>query len=262
MGRSGRYELKYILNERQAVQVADYVSHHLPPSEFNGSGPIPGEPVVSLYLDSPDLVFFRQASAGHKNRIKLRIRFYDDEWENPAFMEVKRRVSDVIVKGRAKITREGVRQMLSRGWPYHADHRALIHGMRRQMVLEDFVRYANAFRARGMIYISYFRETYASEDESLRVTFDRRIRGSRCDDSGRLGMPKLGWPPLVAPYFPPNGIVLELKFEKTAPGWMRRMVQAFNLQRTSFCKYMGCINSMGLQWGAPIRPHLEERLAM
>ena len=50
---------------------------------------------------------------GQKNRFKLRIRFYDDNPENPAFLEIKRRETDVIKKKRAAITREGAKAMLA-----------------------------------------------------------------------------------------------------------------------------------------------------
>ena len=105
MGHSARFELKYVVEEARAVAVADFVSSYLRPSEHNGEGPIRGHPVISLYLDSPDFFFFRQAYTGHKNRMKLRIRFYDDEWQRPAFLEIKRRVSEVICKDRAMMTR-------------------------------------------------------------------------------------------------------------------------------------------------------------
>ena len=160
-----RFELKYIIEESRAVAVADFVSSYLRPSEHNGSGPIRGHPVISLYLDSPDFFFFRQAFTGHKNRMKLRIRFYDDEWKRPAFLEVKRRVSEVICKDRAMMTREGVRQILDCGWPnqpFWADCTHLIQGKRRQDVNEDFWRFANTMRAYGTIYVSYYREIYES----------------------------------------------------------------------------------------------------
>src|SRR3974377_960056 len=137
MGHSARFELKYALEDARAVAVADFVQSYLRPSEHNGSGPIRGHPVISLYLDSPDYFFFRQAITGHKNRMKLRIRFYDDEWKRPAFLEVKRRVSEVICKDRALITREGVRQILTGGWPagpFWTDCGHLLHGTRRQDV--------------------------------------------------------------------------------------------------------------------------------
>ncbi len=194
MGHSARYELKYIVEEARAVAVADFVSSYLRPSEHNGSGPIRGHPVISLYMDTPDFFFFRQAYNGHKNRMKLRIRFYDDEWKRPAFLEVKRRVAEVICKDRAMITREGVRQILTNGWPnnpYFVDSTHLVHGKRRLDVSDDFWGFANAVRATGSIFISYYREIFEStDDDELRVTMDRCIRGSKYDGSGELRVPK------------------------------------------------------------------------
>lgn len=269
MGHSGRFELKYIIDEAKAVAVADFVSGYLQPSEFNGSGPVRGHAVVSLYLDSPDFFHFRQAFTGHRNRMKLRIRFYDDEWQRPAFLEIKRRVNDVICKDRAMISREGVRKILSEGWPiqpFWPDHSGLVHGKRRQDVNDDFWRFANLTRARGQIYVSYMREIWESrEDDGLRVTFDRQIRGSVYDGTARLSVPTKGWPPYMPPYmapFPPDGVILELKFDDRAPGWMFEMVKAFNLRRVPVCKYAACVYAAGLHWDQPVLPEREEAFTL
>lgn len=265
MGHSGRFELKYVIEEARAVAVADYVSTYLRPSPHNGNGRVRGHPVISLYMDSPDCFLFRQAFTGHRNRMKLRIRFYDDDWNRPAFLEVKRRVNDVICKDRAMISREAVRQILSAGWPvapYWADSSGLGHGKRRQDVSDDFWRYANAIRARGMIYVSYTREIFeAPDDDELRVTFDRQIRGSYWDGSGVLREPKTGWRPYLPPYLSPlprDGVILELKFDGRAPGWMFDLVKVFNLQRTPVCKYCACIYAQQMQWGGTLLPEKEE----
>jgi hypothetical protein len=267
MGHSARFELKYVIEDARAVAVADFVQSYLRPSEHNGSGPIRGHPVISLYMDSPDFFLFRQAITGHKNRMKLRIRFYDDEWKRPAFLEVKRRVSEVICKDRALITREGVRQILSGGWPtglYWTNSSHLLHGTRRQDVSDDFWSFANLARARGAIYVSYFREIYEStEDEELRVTMDREIHGSSYDGSGCLRLPQRGWRPYLPPYLAPlpkDGVILELKFDNQAPRWMFEMVKLFNLRQTPVCKYSACIYAQQLQWGRRVLPEQEEDL--
>ena len=54
--------------------------------------------ICSLYIDSPQLFLYNQTVLGEKNRFKLRIRFYDDDPAHPAFLEIKRRVTDVILK--------------------------------------------------------------------------------------------------------------------------------------------------------------------
>jgi hypothetical protein len=269
MGHSARFELKYVIEDARAVAVADFVSTYLRPSEHNGSGPIRGHPVISLYMDSPDYFFFRQAYTGHKNRMKLRIRFYDNEWKRPAFLEVKRRVSDVICKDRAMISREGVRQVLSTGWPdrpYVCDASLLAHGKRRQDVSDDFWQFANTVRARGAIFVSYYREIYEStDDDELRVTFDRYIHGSSYDGSGRLELPRRGWRPYLPPYldhFPKDGVILELKFDNQAPRWMFELVKIFNLRQTPVCKYSACIYAQQLHCGRQPLPELEENLVL
>ncbi|MGA2864911.1 MAG: polyphosphate polymerase domain-containing protein [Verrucomicrobiota bacterium] len=269
MRHSARYELKYVLREPRAVAIADFVSSYLRPSEHNGAGPIRGHPVISLYLDSPDFLFFRQSYTGHKNRMKLRIRFYDDQWERPAFLEVKRRVNDVIVKGRAMISRAGVQQILSQGWPrqpYFPDRAHLTQGRRRQDVSDDFWTFANTVSARGVIYVSYYREVYESAtSEELRVTLDRQIRGSRYDGSGRLQTPKRGWFPYQPPYlapFPRDGVILELKYDERPPRWMLDLAKIFNLQQVPVCKYTACVFAQQLQWRRPVLPVQEEDLIL
>ncbi len=261
MAHSARFELKYVIEEARAVAVADFVSSFLKPSPHNGSGRIRGHPVISLYLDSPDHFFFRQSYTGHKNRMKLRIRIYDDEWKRPAFLEVKRRVAEVICKDRAMISREGVRKILSSGWPEHPffpDCADLVHGKRRQDVSEDFWRYANIAKARGALYVSYYREIWEEpNDDELRVTFDRYIHGSRYDGSGRLQVPKRGWRPYLPPYlapFPRDGVILELKFDERAPLWMFDLVKIFNLRQTPVCKYSACIYAQQLHFKRGVLP--------
>jgi hypothetical protein len=269
MGQSGRYEMKYLVEEDRAVALAEYAQQYLRPSAHNGFSPLRGHPVVSLYMDSPDFFFFRQGFCGHKNKIKLRIRFYDDEWTRPAFLEIKRRVGDVVCKDRAMITREGVRQFLNGGWPqpsYWPDPAPLKHGRRRMDVYEQFWHLANRIHAKGMIYVSYVREIFeAPDDEELRVTLDRHIRATPDDGSGELHMPTHGYAPAPdrPPYYiPPDGVVLELKYEGRAPVWMTNLVKIFNLERRAICKYCALIDAANFQWGGRVLPEMMRPLLL
>jgi len=264
VANTARFELKYVIEEARAVAIAEFVSSFLTASPHNGNGPIRGHPVVSLYMDSPDFFFFRQSFTGHRNRMKLRIRIYDNEWKRPAFLEIKRRVAEVICKERAMISREGVRQILSAGWPrqpYFADCNQLVQGKRHQDVSEDFWYFANTVKACGAVYVSYYREIWeATNDDELRVTFDRYVHGSRYDGSGRLQVPKRGWRPYLPPYldhFPKDGVILELKFDNRAPLWMFDLVKLFNLRQTPVCKYSACIYAQQLQYKRAVLPEQE-----
>jgi len=269
MAQVARYEFKYIIEDARAVAIADYVSSYLRPAPTNGSGPIRGHPVISLYLDSPDFFLFRQSYCGHKNRMKLRIRFYDDEWKKPAVLEIKRRVSEVVCKDRAPMSREGVREILTSGWPdraYRADPAHLTPGKRRQDVNDDFWGYANTLRAQGALFVSYYREAYESDnDDELRVTIDRYLHGSSYDGSGRMEVPKRGWRPFLPPFmapFPKDGAILELKFNNQAPRWMFKLAEIFNLKQISVCKYTACVYAQQLQWRRKVLPEQEEELVL
>ena len=209
--------------------------------------------MISLYLDSPDLAFFRQAFTGHRNRVKLRIRFYDSDWSRPAFLEVKRRVSDVICKDRAMITREGVRQMLCdvANKTYRFRYGSFVRRRKDEGIFELFWGLCRRARARGMIYVSYVREIWeAPDDEELRITFDRHVTATPYDGNPCLAVPSLGLRP--SPYYiMPKGVVMEVKFEDRPRTWMLELVRRFDLRRIPVCKYSACVDTMQLQWGSP-----------
>ena len=198
----------------------------------------------SLYLDGDALELCKQTMQGIKNRFKLRIRFYDDNPDGPAFLEIKRRVTDVIRKERAMVTRDGVRRLLASGW---LDQSCLMgdNGSPKSGVaLLNFCNLVRSINARGCIYVSYVREAYVSPNsDQIRVTFDRQLIGSPYEPGSGLSTPTQGISP------PVGGTILELKFTDRFPGWMREMAQAFNLQRTSAAKYVMCVEAMGIRPG-------------
>ncbi len=56
--------------------------------------------------------------------------------------------------------------------------------------------------------------------------------------------------------------MLELKFEDRPPAWMHTLVQTFNLERVSVCKYCTLVDAMGLQWGRAHVPAEHEKMIM
>jgi hypothetical protein len=214
-------------------------------------------------MDSPDYFLFRQVTCGHKNRLKLRIRFYNEHWNSPAFLEIKRRVNDNIIKDRAMISKEGVRQFLKNGWPApslwpYAEH--LKKGKKQLDVYFRFWQFCNALNARPVAYLSYLREIYEQpQDDEMRVTMDRQVSATPYDESmmleedrGKLILPKYGVPPpsdKPSYNLPVDAVVLELKFEERPPTWMYDMIRIFNLERRYMCKYASSVEGMMLSWG-------------
>src|SRR5688572_26717095 len=91
-----RFELKYLVTETTARAMRQFVRCYLKPDEFAGRSADFSYAVHTLYLDSPDLALYGATNNGDKNRFKLRVRFYDNGADAPAFFEVKRRRNECI----------------------------------------------------------------------------------------------------------------------------------------------------------------------
>ncbi|HYW78438.1 MAG TPA: polyphosphate polymerase domain-containing protein [Thermoguttaceae bacterium] len=245
--QASRFELKFIVDEHCAEGVRDFARSYLEVDEYADPAKMNSYPIHSLYCDNSELFLYRQTVCGEKNRFKLRIRFYDDNPDHPAFLEIKRRVTDVIRKERAKVTREGARRILAG----HGPERSFLADPENDDVsasaMINFCDLRDHVGAVGCIYVSYTREAYVSPNSDLiRVTFDRLLYGSPYQQGDPLRLPSDGTYPATG-----NGerVILELKFTDRFAGWMRELVQEFNLQRTSVPKYVHCIDEMGLQSG-------------
>ncbi len=237
--QSSRYEYKYYVDEGRARAIGDFIKSYLEPDEYLIKFGGIGYPVCSLYLDNTGLLLYEQTMQGQKNRFKLRIRFYDDNPNNPAFLEIKRRNTDVIMKKRVAITREGAKLVLlgHRPTPNYLYGNKLT--TRALDALEEFCNLRDRIGALGCTYVYYHREAYVSPGTSqVRVTFDRSLEGGPYVPGTDLAIPKDTARPKL------EGVVLELKFTDRFPNWMELLAEDFNLQRTSVPKYVQCVDAL------------------
>jgi hypothetical protein len=233
-----RFELKYLITETMADAIRSFLRGHMTLDEFDDPNNPQGYTVCSLYLDSPSLTLYNQTVMGIKNRFKLRIRFYDDDSTGPAFMEIKRRETDIIRKKRVMVTRDGAYRVIKGAWP----EASMLYKPTGDLdALEQFCNLARSINAGGCAYVLYRREAYVSpESNDLRVTFDRDLVGGLYHPGSQLEIPKQGKRPEV------GGVVLELKFTDRFPAWMHELAQLFNLQRVSVPKYVMCVDRLDL----------------
>jgi hypothetical protein len=223
-----RYEMKYLIDEITAAGIVRYIRPFLPPDRYSKLQRGGQYPIVSLYLDSPDLQLCKESYDGVKNRFKLRIRSYTDEPEYPRFFEIKRRINRVIMKSRARVTDQDVPLLLKgRALPpqgYTTDVEAL----------NQFQLYTTMIHAGPVVLIRYMRQAFESTTEDrVRVTFDRELYYKVTDEPYvRLG--GSGWQQsnLTIGY-----TILEIKFTGTYPGWLPRLVRRFNLEVMAISKY-------------------------
>lgn len=232
-----RYERKYLVTERTAAAIRQFVACYLVHDEHMAGNESNGYRVCSLYLDSPHLGLYNQSMQGIKNRYKLRIRFYDESERGPAFLEIKKRTTDTVHKLRAAAPKGVAARLLGGGQIEHAE--LLSNGDSSHRALEEFSRCCERLSAVGVAFVDYRREAFVSQSaESVRVTFDRHIVGRRYHAGCGLETPAECSRPVT------HGVLVELKYNGRAPRWMHDLVTTFSLQRISFAKYVRCVDAL------------------
>jgi len=215
-----RYEFKYRLPRGLASTVRACVAAHLPQDGYSAQAPDGHYDISSLYLDSKDLKLCRESLAGQKNRFKLRVRGYDDDPDEPVYLEIKRRLNTVIVKDRAAIDRDRLMDFADGG------------GVWTGSATRQFELYRNLLVARPQVLIRYRREAFESHGPNrVRVTFDRDLSTRVCHQ-WRVDVHTGTWRRVLA-----DTVVLEIKFDGCFPAWVQDLVRRFQLQAQSVSKY-------------------------
>ncbi len=225
-----RFEYKYQISESKAAQVEKFIQPYLRPDRYCKLQPTGCYPIVSLYIDSPNLQLCKESLTGQKNRFKLRVRGYNDDPSYPKFFEIKRRANFTVIKDRQRVKHADVERLLSLGalpGQYYSTE---------QEALKQFLFYMQSINARPFILIKYLRRAYEDTSENrVRVTFDRKLSFKMCRQASvTLNSP--GWQ-----RFPTNNVILEIKFTSRFPAWLTRMVRCLELYQQSFSKYANSV---------------------
>lgn len=239
--QKNRFERKYTIEEAKAQAIRTFVMSYLAPDPFN-KPELPGYIIHSLYLDNSALQLARDTLDAVKNRFKLRIRFYDEEPDSPCFFEIKRRITDIVTKQRAMVSKQTAARILAGHWPTRRD--CLKPGPDHWGALQQFCVYKHHLQADGTAYVTYQREAFISPtDESVRVTFDRNmIAGTYNHRDLTIEEPRI--PTQIRMPDGKPGVVLELKFVNRFPNWMRTLAHEFQLKRVAMPKYVKCVTAL------------------
>lgn len=238
-----RFELKYWVPEALTQAALEYGRPYLILDPEISKRGLQHQCSTSLYLETPDLASFRTHVDGAPDRFKLRVRAYGDPPTGMAFFEIKRKLDSRGVKTRAAVPLESVQRYLEGTYDRLPD--SMKPSARRN--LESFLYAQLSSQAQPFLLVRAFRESYCSADprEEVRMTFDRRIcyqpaRGATFDHDPD------GWIPI-------NGeeehgqqgehTLIEMKFAKLPPAWMKRVIQQLGLARVSFSKYCAAVRS-------------------
>ena len=165
-----RYELKYHITESQTAGIIKYIKPFVHLDKYCRLHRSNYYPIVSLYLDSEDLDLCRESLVGLKNRFKLRIRSYTDDLDYPRFLEIKRRMNNIIIKNREAVMDLDIPTLLAgRSIPVRSDNAKV-------ETLNQFQLYLDSIRARPVVLVRYMRQAYEDNYHNrLRITFDREL---------------------------------------------------------------------------------------
>jgi hypothetical protein len=195
--------------------------------------------VRSVYFDTPSYDNYFEKVEGIKHRKKFRLRGYNtlDDGSHLVFFEIKRKYEHPILKNRAPATFNDAMEIFkgnqiesyisnSRKFPEAVDNakRFFFHYYQRQL--------------RPVILVIYEREAFVGVcDETIRITFDKNLRGVAFPSIDELYSEERARSSLK------DHFILEVKFNDYYPSWMKPIIGIMGLQRQSASKYVISIDT-------------------
>ncbi|MBK8253949.1 MAG: polyphosphate polymerase domain-containing protein [Polyangiaceae bacterium] len=227
-----RYELKYLITEDLVPSIRQTIRNTCKIDRY--AGPDGTYRIRSLYFDTARYELFMANEHEQRDRFKVRARAYPGK-TSPVFLEVKRRVLDVIIKSRVAVPADKWLDVLA-GKSEVIDQLPKGGREKAHVFLSRYFRH----HLEPVLLVEYEREAYESQyDAYARATFDRNILAQEQRTLSLEADPHRWRPIDHRAQTRTNQIVtvLELKFERRPPAWMSSLVRGYELSRYSFSKY-------------------------
>jgi hypothetical protein len=227
-----RYERKYLVNNEMLEPMRKRFMPFLVPDLNADQTELKSEYTVrSIYFDTPNFDSLSEKKEGLENRLKLRIRGYNNYFSGcEVFLEIKRKFGDRIAKNRAITVYDLLDKTLGTGELKRSN------GKTSDIMKEDAARFLfhlHREAQRPVNLVVYEREPYHGKfDSSVRITFDKNIRAAVF--------------PHLSELFSNNGLshiwkdafILEIKyFDGGMPSWSKSIIQEFELKHEALSKY-------------------------
>jgi len=229
--RFARKEIKLVLPIANVNCVREKLAEHMhydPYSLVNASHAYRYR-IVSLYLDSPNLIFFHDHMDGLCYRKKLRLRHYPGSTTNTLGLEIKRKHLKTGLKERLFLHPEHIDLQNPMSMLQHLDRqRDLVSYNVCKKFAENILRY----RLAPKLKICYEREAWMKDDlYRSRVTFDFNVRVSPWSGSHGIA----GQQREIA--ICPGEVIMEVKCLRALPNWLRLILREIRFHRQPFSKY-------------------------
>ncbi len=236
-----RYEHKYYISDDQVDKLREMVSCFTKLDSYADSLPGKEYTVRSIYFDSPDFECYTTKIDGIKNRKKLRLRGYNEESDDSTvFLEIKRKYEVPLFKHRAPVPFNDALKLFKGG-----QAEELVRNTKKfNHAVDDTKRFfyqMHTMHMKPVITVIYEREPFLSriddQDNNLRITIDKNLRSVAYPALDELYDEK------HIRYAIKGYTILEVKFNKYCPSWVKPILANFHLHRESASKYCLCIDS-------------------
>ncbi len=226
-----RYELKYLLNQKQKQAILDAMMPYMKLDQYGRTT------IRNIYYDTNSYRLIRHSIEKPVYKEKLRIRSYTRaQADSTVFVELKKKYDSVVYKRRLAIPEQDALQWLSGKEPCRQTSQI-------SEEINYFMKYYQTLQP--SVFLSYEREAYFSMDKSdFRVTFDDTILCRETDISLRSDV-------YGASLLPEGMVLMEIKCSGGIPLWMAKVLSEEGIFKTNFSKY-------GIAYQSIIYPKLKE----
>lgn len=184
--------------------------------------------IYNIYFDDENSSVIRRSTEKPKPKFKekFRIRAYVvPEDKDDVFLEIKRKVTGVVVKRRVRLNYAQAKDFIYNGVRPKTDDYLV------NQVLNEIEYYFKLNKVRPAVYLSYERIAFfGADDPEFRVTFDRAITTRRTDlklSSGSYGEQLLN----------PDEVLMEIKILSAIPKWFADILSEEKVYMSGFSKY-------------------------
>ncbi len=211
-----RYELKYVLTEKQTESLKKGLEGHMKIDEYGLTS------IASLYFDTPDRRLIRNSIEKPLFKEKIRLRSYGLAKDNSTvYLELKRKAYGIVYKRRVATTEKAVEKFFVNNGEISADGQIARE-------ISYFKGYYGNLAPSCLII--YDRTAYYEPGGDLRLTIDYnpRYRSNALNLSTSMEGNGL---------LPEGSTILEIKVQEAMPLWLTELLAKNGIYKSSFSKY-------------------------
>jgi VTC domain len=232
-----RYEFKYFVPAFRLAELRGMLLPFVKPDKFAALSANHEYTVRSIYFDSADFEMYHTKRDHLAHRMKVRLRSYNLEQENGAvFFEIKRKYEGPILKNRATLPYSTVKKIFS-----GASLEECLPVTEKAENVRRFFYQIHRKHLQPVVTVIYEREVYLSNvtdlENDLRISMDKNLRSVPYPSIDELFIERdIQYP--IQDHF-----ILEVKFNKYCPGWLKPILAKMDLQKGPASKYVMCVDS-------------------